>query len=272
MEENKDYKQQISVNEEEDFELNHSDKLVGVFTEPTKTFERMAKFPPKTVDWLLPLILLIIVAVLANFVMMSNPTIRYNVIEKNLAQVQNRLDKMVEEGKLTREQADSQLEMTRKMMEGKGVGIVLQAVGTTVSLFLIFFIIAAVFHIFVKTFLKGEGNYSSSLVAYGLPYYILIIEIILTVIAAMITDRMFTDLSVASFAAMDKSSFLGFILSKVDIFSIWYYTILGIGLAKMHKAKETGKYIALVYVIWLGFGIIFYFLGQNVTILRSFMK
>ena len=87
MEENKDYKQQISVNEEEDFELNHSDKLVGVFTEPTKTFERMAKFPLKTVDWLLPLILLIIVAVLANFVVMSNPTIRYNVIEKNLAQV-----------------------------------------------------------------------------------------------------------------------------------------------------------------------------------------
>ena len=42
-------------------ELGHSDKLVGVFAEPKTMFEKMSHFPPKTMDWFLPVILLLVV-------------------------------------------------------------------------------------------------------------------------------------------------------------------------------------------------------------------
>ncbi|HEX9741018.1 MAG TPA: hypothetical protein VGA29_09590, partial [Ignavibacteriaceae bacterium] len=45
-------------------ELSHTDKMTGIFTEPSATFERIAKFTVKTVDWFLPmLILFLIVAI-----------------------------------------------------------------------------------------------------------------------------------------------------------------------------------------------------------------
>ena len=42
--------------ESEEMELNHSDKMIGVITEPTSTFSKIAKFPPKTMDWFLPML------------------------------------------------------------------------------------------------------------------------------------------------------------------------------------------------------------------------
>ena len=39
--------------ESEEDELSHTDKLAGLFTEPSSTFQSIAKFPPKVIDWLL---------------------------------------------------------------------------------------------------------------------------------------------------------------------------------------------------------------------------
>lgn len=66
--------------EDEEFEPSHTDKMVGVFTEPASTFENMSKFPPKVADWLLPLILMIIVAIASNVLMMNNPIIQQEMV------------------------------------------------------------------------------------------------------------------------------------------------------------------------------------------------
>ena len=44
--------------EDEDLEQSHTDKLVGLFTEPGDTFKTLARFTPKTVDWIIPLLIL----------------------------------------------------------------------------------------------------------------------------------------------------------------------------------------------------------------------
>jgi len=258
---------------EEEFELNHMDKLVGVFAEPAQTFEKIAAMPPKAIDWLIPLFLFIVVAVLSNAIIMSNPTIKYKVIEKQTVEMQKRFDKMVADGRMTREQADKAMDNARQMMESNSsAAIALRAVGTLISVAIIFFIIAWVFHIFVKLFLKGEGTYSNSLVAYGLPYYILIIQVILIVIASMVFNRIFADLSVSSFFNIDKSSLGGFLLSKVDPFLIWFYGVLAVALAKVHKSQNTQKYVILVYGMWIGFSVVMFFLARSIPFLHGFIR
>ncbi len=258
--------------EENEFYLNHSDKLVGVFVEPGNTFEKIAKYPIKHVDWLFPLLLMIIVSIVANFVIMSNPTVKYNFIEKTMKITQQKYDELVKSGKLTQEQADKSLEAQRSMFESSSRWLIISSVSQFMVDFIKFFIIVAVFHLLVKLFLKGEGNYSASMVAYGLPYYILVIQIILIVLATMLTDRLFTDLSIASFLSMDKTHFVGFILSKVDIFLIWFYGVIGVGLAKMHKSKTTGKYVVLVYTTWIGFSLIVFYLAKTVPLFSGLAR
>ena len=60
---------------QEELELSHTDKLVGVFAEPQSMFSKIAKFQAKTSDWLIPVFVVIVVAILSQFVMLSNPEI-----------------------------------------------------------------------------------------------------------------------------------------------------------------------------------------------------
>ena len=57
-------------------ELSHTDKIVGVISEPTNLFSKLAFLNTKVTDWLLPLLVMIIVAIVATFIYMSNPEIK----------------------------------------------------------------------------------------------------------------------------------------------------------------------------------------------------
>lgn len=256
---------------EEDFELNHTDKLVGVFTEPGTTFKRMSKVGVKTTDWLIPILVVIIISIISNYVMMSNPTIKYSIMEKQMTAIEERLDEMVEKGQMTESQKDEQLQQTRDFMENQGsTQMIFSTLGILIFTFVMFFIVSGVFFAVTKFGLKGEGVYKEAMGAYGLPHYIIVVQVIVMVILAFVLDRFIQGTSVAALMDSDKTTFVGWILSKLDIFSIWFYAVVAIGFAKMFKAESYGKYFAMVFGLWLGVGFIFWLLADALPFLRWF--
>lgn len=258
--------------EEEAYELSHSDKLVGVFTNPAETFEKTAAFPPKTSDWLIPIFGLIIIAIISNFLMLGNPEIKQALKEKQITKMEKNFDKMVEKGQLTQEQADEQLNKIEDGMDKQmeGVGQIFQVVGTFFGVFIFFFILAGIYFLFAKFALHGEGTYQSAMVACGLPTYITILATIVKLILALTMAKFLTDTSVASIMGSDTSTLTGFILGKLDVFAIWGYVIVSIGFAKMFKSETTGKYYAMIFGLWIGFGLLFFFLGKAIPMLGMF--
>ncbi len=90
-------------------ELSHSDKLTGIFTEPSAVFTSIRNFPLRTIDWLLPLFILLLLVSVSSYIMMSNPEIRGQVIEKQRERVEKNLEEQVAKGNLTRSQAEEQM-------------------------------------------------------------------------------------------------------------------------------------------------------------------
>ncbi|MFA3782183.1 YIP1 family protein [Melioribacteraceae bacterium 4301-Me] len=268
MEETKDQTPSMSPVEEE-VELSHTDKLVGIFTEPAKTYSKMSEFPPKTSDWIIPLIVAIVFAILSNIIMMSNPVIKSAILEKQMAQVEKQFDEMVKNGQMTEQQKEERLESIR---EGQGGAIALigTIIGIPFAFFIMFFIVSGVFYLLIKFALKGEGTYKSAMSAYGLAYYIIVVQIIVMVILAFTMNRFFQSVSIADILNIDKSNFGGFLLGKADIFSIWFYAVIGIGFAKMFKSPSVTKYVVMVFAVWLGFSIVFFFIGKSIPFLRAF--
>lgn len=174
---------------------------------------------------------------------------------------------MVQKGELTQEQSDQQMEQVRQFM-GSSTSTVIQGVSVAIFSFITLLIVAGVFHLISKFGMQGEGTYSASLSAYGLPYYIVVIQLIVMVIIALLADQFMMGTSVTDFVDISRDSFAGFLLSKVDPFSIWFYAIVSIGLAKMHKSESTGKYFVMVFGLWIGFAVVMYFLSQAVPALR----
>jgi hypothetical protein len=256
----------------EETELEHSDKMIGVFTEPSTMFEKTAKFPPRTKDWLIPVLLLIVFAIAANFVIMSNPIIKSEAVDKQVQAMEKRFDEMVESGQMSREQADEQLERTREMMEGAGIGMkVIQAVGTIIVLFIMFFIVTLVYFFVGKSVLKGEGTYASAMVANALPYYIGILTMIITTVLSYVMNKLYTGLSVASLMGIEKNAFTGWLLGKVDPLTIWGLFLTGIGIAKMFKLPDTKKSLIVVFSIWIVWGLLIFFIAKAVPFL-SFLN
>jgi|YelNatPaOPRAMG01_1025707.scaffolds.fasta_scaffold00220_22 hypothetical protein len=260
-----------TVTEAQEEEFNHSDKMIGIFTEPGKTFERISKFPLKIVDWLLPAILLFTVISITQILINSNNALHSQIVDKQISKIQKNLQQAVSEGKLTQEQADQQINMIEERMTNYGpLQIIITIFAVFIGGFIVFFLISGVYYLFVKFLLKGNGTYQSVLVANGMTFYIAILGVIITTITSFALGNFLDSTSLASFLGSDKSSIVGFIFSKLDVFSIWSYIVLSIGLAKLFKSDSTAKYYFTIFGIWILGGLVFFLLAKAIPFLQFF--
>jgi hypothetical protein len=110
--------------------------------------------------------------------------------------------------------------------------------------------------------LKGDGSYSQAMTAMGLPLYISVLQSILLIIVGMLLGKMLTGLNPASLSGMDLKTLPGFLLSRLDVFSIWFYIVLGIAFAKMFKSDNVKKYVFASIGVWLVFMFIIFGLSK----------
>ncbi|MEI7812947.1 MAG: YIP1 family protein [Ignavibacteria bacterium] len=250
-------------------ELSHTDKIIGIIVSPVKTFENIARYPPRGIDWIMPIIITILFAVISNFVIMNNPNIRYEVLQKQMAQLEKNFNSMVEKGQMSREQANEQTDKIKERIDASaGIGArVSQIVSTIFVVFITFFIISGVYFLFVRFVFGDDGSYQSAMVASGLPYYIGIIAILIMTITSLILERFVSGTSVAAFMGKDVATLTGFILRKLDVMIIWSLAVTGIGFAKMFRADSVNKYIAVMFAIWIAWGMITFFIASAVPML-----
>lgn len=251
--------QEVNLDQQpvEEQELSHTDKLTGIITEPSNTFTQMAKFPPRTIDWLLPFFITLILTVISTFIIMNNPIIKSDFIEKQRKQTEEKLDKLVAEGKLSQEQADTQIESVESFIGSP----VIMAVGKFVGTLIFFFLVALIYFLLARYLLKGSGNYASTLVSMGLSSYIGIMQILIITIASIMLDRLFIGTSVADFLGLERTTLPGFLLGLLDPLFIWSIVVLSIGLAKMFHSAKTGKYYAVGFGVSILFQIIIFALS-----------
>ena len=251
-------------------ELSHSDKMIGVFTEPSKMFEHTSKFPPRNKDWVIPILVLFIVAALMRIISMTNEEVKFEAKKQGI----DRIEKMVEDGTLTREQGDAAIEQVDQQMafmDGP-VGWVITIVSTLIIGFIAFIVIVGVYYLFIKFLMKGDGTFKSAMVANGLTAYISTVQLILAGILTLALGKIISDTSLASLSGSDKMTIAGWFFAKIDPISIWSYVVLSIGFAKMFKSESTGKYYILVFGVWLIGMFIFFQLAQAVPFLQNFMQ
>ena len=255
----------------ENEEIGLADKIVNVYTEPTSLFKKLSFLPPNTMDWFLPVLAMILIAVLSNFVLMSNPEIKSDIVDKQMQQFEKNFQEAVDKGQMTQSQADEQLDNIAERMEEGGSGqIIISSVGIIIISFLSFFIITGVYLLLVKFGLKGEGDYKTAMVSYGLPHYIIVIQIIAMMLSAIALGKMFMDTSIGSFMGIEKDGLYGWFMHKLDPFSIWFYAVVSIAFAKMFKSEDTTKYYIAIFGLWIGFSLLMHFVAQAFPFLKWF--
>lgn len=275
---NNELKKWENVNFEERFRddieaPSHAEKISGMITAPGETFELISKFKPKVIDWLLPILVLIVVSILSNFVMMKVPYLQNQILERQMEIIKENYERQVETGEMTAEEAETQYnKVVEKVQEsGGGMNIIGTGIGIIFGVFLFFFIVAFVFFVLARLIFRGRGSYSQALVAYGLPFYITAFQAILITLISVLAGDAISSTSLNAIVGADPLSLGGFLMAKIDPMRIWFYAVVGIAFAKMFKSDDTTKFVISVFAIWIGFGLLLLLVAQSMPWVGRFI-
>jgi hypothetical protein len=205
----------------------------------------LAKFAPKTIDWIVPLIIFSIVSVIAFGVQMSDSQVEYEFIEKQMPKVEESLQSAIDSGAITEEQADTQRDLARKML------VITAYAGKFFAPWIMTLIFGLLYFVLAKYVNKGQGTFKSSLVALSLPAYILMLGAIATAILTLATGSFYQSVNLSELLSMDPDTIMGKLLLLVDGFMIWYLAIAVVAYTKIFGNKGYGSYAVIVFGVWL---------------------
>jgi len=220
-------------------EMSFTDKIIALFTEPFNLFESIKNYPPRNIDWLIPVFITIVIAIFSSMVQMNDVEIKHEIREKQLQGLQ----KMVEEGKLPAESYDQAIE---RMGDAAKYQIFFTLIGVPIGVFFQFFVIALIYWVIARLILRGDlVVYSHVLSVTGLISIIGILSLIVTLALSILHGRMNTGLNLALIAQPETKGPLLTLLKAIDPFTIWSLILTSIGLSKLTTTSFQKSVIAV---------------------------
>ncbi len=222
-----------------------TERLVNIFASPGELFENVRLTPPTSTNWIIPLILMIVVALAMSEVIINNPSLR----DQMAAMVKKTMEESVQKGQMSQEQADQAYEQFASPTST--MAKVIRIVVTILAIPIITFVVALAYFLLGKWGFKATAPYMKVLEVVGLTLFIGVLESIVTTIMAIALDSLTASPGVGAFIAdFDFQNKLHVALSKINLFTFWSLAVTSIGLAKLFQ-RDFAKVLFGVVGIWV---------------------
>ena len=227
-----------------------SDAMAGVFTEPGNTFEAVKQSTKKNY-WIVPIIILILISLVASYLVLHDDELYSEIKSKQITAVRERMETAVKEGKMTQDQMNENMDKMEKGFNRSGpLFIVSSTIGPVVAIFFALFVSGLAFWGATKLF-KGTATYMKVLSVLGLASVIESVQTIINTAMAIFMGRMQANIGpILLFGKDDLSSSMTQRVSHFDLLNIWFFIIVGIGLAKVSNLKSSAT-IPVTFLLWL---------------------
>jgi len=243
MSETQETNENVAVGAESAVATNPFSRLISVITEPSAAMRGALAKPGQ---WWVPLLLTILGLII--FMVIAGDVVH----DFSIQQMQNRVGEMVEQGRLTQEQADQVVERQSNGTFMK-LGLYL---GPIINTFIMKFIMTLLALLVGNVILGGSmkfGHYWSILWWAGV---ISFISFVLSAILMNMTGDIYgAQLGLGIISKADPQSTLHKILQVFDIFRIWEAVVAGIGVAIAAKV-DAKRGILWMLVVFLGLTLI----------------
>lgn len=224
-------------------------RLINVVIDPAETFADINLKP----DWLIPLVLATIVSVAGNLIITSRLQLDpekfiRKVLEEQIEQQGKSYASMSQQEK---EQFDAQVKAAASVQR---VGPYMSLVFIPASLALI-----ALFFYIGTSVMDGQSTYPKvfSITCYAFGIVGIVFPVIISVLVAFVKNPEDIDLMRGIAATnpgmllpKDSSKPLIALLTRFDIFTIWYLILMVMGLERVGKNMSRAKSIGVVTTLW----------------------
>lgn len=150
--------------------------------------------------------------------------------------------------------------LTAEMVEqGLPAATIQGLIVTPITMVIIMLFITLIFFAILKI-MGGKGKFKAYLSVTSYSYVISALYILLLIPVSFVTGSLHQDVpltSLATLASADmEGTFLYGILKGIDIFSIWYYSVMTIGFIAVSKLKKTYVYGVATAIFLIGLMIV----------------
>jgi hypothetical protein len=232
--------------------MSFTEKLVNIFASPGELFENVRLTGKTPSNWIIPAAIMIVVAIAMQQLIMSNPSLADQTKAMVEKATKERLDKAVQSGQMTPEQAEQQREQIENFTNPSSpLNIAMRIVSVVVFIPVVLLLIALVYWLLGKTAMHATAPYMKVVEVIGLTLLIAAAESIVTTVMAIGLDSIHAGPSLAVFVKdFDLNNKLHVTLSKVNVFTIWSLLVTGIGLSKLFQ-RDLPKVLVLVFALWI---------------------
>lgn len=223
-------------------------RIVNIFAAPGEVFDDIKRYPVSHQTWIWPLLIACLAGVIATVVTLSDPS-----VQQQLRELQDqRLDQLVAEGKLT-EESREQAEVAMERFGGGALQTVAASVGVVLWSGFLLFGTALVLKIVVKLVFKKRVSYMKSVEIVGITGMIGALESIVRMLLVIIVGDLYATPSPSLLLSnFDPGNKVHQMLTTLNVMSIWYLTVLGVGIARISYVS-LGKACAWIFGIWFCF-------------------
>jgi hypothetical protein len=221
-------------------------RLLNVFATPEDVFESLARGgESSTGNWLLPVLLSCVVGIVYVLVGFAQPNVQQQIRD----QQEQQLQKLADSGKMSAgdlEAARNRLEQINTITLVKISG----AVGSVVMSFITVFTVALVLKAMAHWVLKQPVAYMKLVEVAGLAGMISVLGTIVQLLLVVIMGSIFVSAGPVLFIQeIDPHNKVHLLLASLNLMSFWYLAVLGVGLAKVARARFLQAAVPLL-ILW----------------------
>jgi hypothetical protein len=227
-------------------------RLMNVFATPSEVFEEVKASPHTAGNWLVPALIGSVVGVISVFIVLAQPAIQQQLREKQDQAIEKRLDKMVQAGQLTRQQADQQKGIAEKFM-GPTVMKISGAFAAVFWSFARVFLWALVLWGLGMWLLRVRLEYLKALEVAGLAGMIGVLGTIVKLLLQVNLSNLASSPSLAiAVKNFDGTNPWHLVLAGLNGFDLWEVAVMAVGLARLARVPfaRAGFSVFGVWVIW----------------------
>jgi hypothetical protein len=227
--------------------------MTNAFAAPSDAFARLSGEPPKSLNWVLPMIVSAVLGILFVYLIFTNEAIKNQIFDMQA----KGLEEIVQQGRMTQQQADQ----IRDNMSQTGLGLFM-VFGSLPILFFTaayYFLGALFLWLAAKVIWKSPLKYGKYLEAYGIASWIGVLGGLITMGFVLGMNSMFAtpSLGLLFMDSYDPFNTMHKFASAVNVFSVWQAVLTGIGISKLaDKSSGAGIGVAVgLWIVWVAIGV-----------------
>jgi hypothetical protein len=226
---------------------------MNVFAAPGEVFEEINISRPSTGNWLVPALITALVMAVSSVIVASQPAMRQKIRE----QQDQAIEKQVEAGRMTRQDADRQQAVMEKISSGPLVQAGAAVAGVVFGFGRVFWW-ATVLWLLGRWALRTRFPYGKAMEAAGIAGMIGVLGMIVTMLLQVNFSNPAASPSLAFVAGdFDAKKPGHMLLAAIDLFQIWQMLVLASALARLAGAAFLrGAFVMLgFWIVWQALGI-----------------